>query len=107
MSVTVAHDLDIGDQDIWDMVFANPQLKPRVFFKRVTTREPKWRNIVGATSIDPKTGLEIGVSGLEQLYDETLRPRMRFCRFLHGEERLIGDKERADGFNVILQEEMP
>ena len=107
MSVTVAHDLDIGDQEIWDMVFANPQLKPRVFFKRETTKEPKWRNIVGTTAIDPKTGIEIGVSGLEQLYDETLRPRMRYCRFLHGKERLIGDKERADGLNVVLQEEIP
>ncbi len=106
-TVTIAHDLDIGDQGVWNMIFSNPQLKPHVFFKRVTSREPKWRNIIGTTEIEPKTGIEIGVSGLEKLYDETLRPQTRLCRFLYGEERLIGDNRRVDGMNVVVQEELP
>ena len=106
-SVVIAHDLRIDDKAAWNLIFSNPQLKPRVFFKRVTSNAPEWRNIIGNTVVDSATGIEIGVSGIEKLYDESLRPRKIICRFLRGQKRLLLDGKGADGTNVVLQEEIP
>ena len=105
--IRIAHDLPVDDGDVWNVIFSNGQLHPRVFFKRVTTDAPQWRNIAGQTMVDASSGIERGVSGLEKLYDERLRAGTVQCRLLRDQRRLILDRRKAEGRSVIVNASMP
>lgn len=95
---------DYNDVDAWDAVMSfYPSLIPHIFFKReqnhllgLSSQE------IGTTQINAKNGIEIGISGLEQSYDEQLRASFLRCRYLSKRQRFIMDNLEVNGHDVIL-----
>lgn len=70
----IADDLDMHLPTLWKMTQVPENgLTPRAYFVRNYSQNTALRNLLGTVHIDPATGLECGLTGVEKEYDHELR----------------------------------
>lgn len=101
----VADHADYDNPRLWDILSKFSELR----LKSVPVRKyagKYLKEMIGETKVDPQSGLEIGISGIELKYDDILRAQVKSYELMPGSLNVTmkgnGEPENTDGENVQL-----
>jgi cell division protein FtsI/penicillin-binding protein 2 len=89
-SCLLADELPTEQAMLWQMA-QEPKngLSLRAYFVRYYIDDDDWRELLGAVQIDPTSGLEQGVHGLEKTYEQQLRGQVVTLSLLTRSQRAV------------------